>query len=166
MNPFARPEETRRPDLLILSGVRKPANIGGLVRSAYAYGFGAVFSDAQDKLVESRKLIRKCSMGTVGKISLLPSSPRTRWGVPLVGAEPEEGISLRDFTWPRVPVGLVLGGEGGGVLPEMRERLDFLVRIPTRICLNVGHAGAVLMDSLATARGWDPELLGDRGERR
>jgi tRNA G18 (ribose-2'-O)-methylase SpoU len=39
----------------------------------------------------------------------------------------------------------VLGPELGALSPEVLERCDYLVRIPTAFCINVAMAGAIVM---------------------
>ena len=39
----------------------------------------------------------------------------------------------------------MLGPERGSLSPELVERCEFVVKIPTRFCINVGVAGALVM---------------------
>ncbi len=39
----------------------------------------------------------------------------------------------------------VMGPERGALSPELTEQCEFVVKIPTRFCVNVGIAGAIVM---------------------
>ena len=56
----------------------------------------------------------------------------------------DEAEELPSFRHPRCAA-YVLGRERGSLSPEMTARCDHLVRIPTRFCINVATAGAVVM---------------------
>ena len=40
---------------------------------------------------------------------------------------------------------MILGPERGSLSPEMIDKCEFVVKIPTRFCINVGIAGALVM---------------------
>src|SRR5262249_44580815 len=66
-------------------------------------------------------------------------------GCQLVGIELlDEATVLPSFRHPR-RAAYVLGAERGSLSSALRRRCDFLCRIPTRFCLNVGLAGALVM---------------------
>ena len=61
----------------------------------------------------------------------------------------------------KVPVGIVLGGEGKGLHALTRERCDFLVSIPTTgpvRALNVSVAAGVVLFEVVRQRGQPPLL--------
>ena len=71
----------------------------------------------------------------------------------LVGVELlDEAIELPSFTHP-TRAAYVLGPERGSLSPEMTAACDFVVKIPTRFCINLGVAGAVLMYDRVCAMG-------------
>ncbi len=51
----------------------------------------------------------------------------------------DEAEDLPSFRHPRCAA-YVLGPERGSLSPEMVARCDYLVRIPTRFCINVATA--------------------------
>jgi hypothetical protein len=73
-------------------------------------------------------------------------------GCALVGVELIEGADdLPSFRHPQ-QAAYVLGPERGSLSPELIALCDFVVRIPTRFCVNLSVAGAiVLYDRLISA---------------
>ena len=56
----------------------------------------------------------------------------------------DDAIDLPSFTHPR-QAAYVLGAERASLSPALLERCDFVVRIPTKFCVNVAIAGALVM---------------------
>ena len=124
----------------------KSLNLGNLMRSAH--GFGAAFTftvGATYQALEARADTSK------GQFHL----PHYNWrsledmalpqGCKLVGVELlDEAIDLPSFRHP-LRAAYVLGPEMGSLSPEMLERCDYTVKIPTSFCVNVAMAGAIVM---------------------
>jgi tRNA C32,U32 (ribose-2'-O)-methylase TrmJ len=56
----------------------------------------------------------------------------------------EEAVDLPSFTHPS-QAAYVLGAERADLSPALLARCDFLVRIPTRFCINLAIAGSLAM---------------------
>ena len=56
----------------------------------------------------------------------------------------EDAIDLPTFTHPQAAI-YVLGAEKDSLTPEMQARCDFIVKFPTRFCVNLSVAGAIVM---------------------
>ena len=66
-------------------------------------------------------------------------------GCRLVGIElMDEAVELPSFTHPP-QAAYVLGAERASLSPALVEQCDFVVKIPTRFCVNVAIAGALVM---------------------
>jgi tRNA G18 (ribose-2'-O)-methylase SpoU len=129
-----------------VEGISKPMNLGNLVRSAHAFGAGFAFTIGADPR----------SFGAKSDTSASPDSmPVYRYdrvddlelpeGCTLVGVELlDSAIELPSFRHPR-RAAYVLGPERGQLSDALRARCRFVVRIPTRFCINLATAGAVLM---------------------
>ncbi len=77
-------------------------------------------------------------------------------GCALVGVELLEGaVDLPSFRHPPAAA-YVLGAERGALSPELAARCQHLVRIPTKFCVNVGIAGAIVMYDRITSLGRHP----------
>ena len=74
-------------------------------------------------------------------------------GCRLVGVElTDDAVELPSFQHP-LHAAYVLGPERGSLSPEMVARCDFVIKIPTKFCLNVGMAGVVVMYDRLMSRG-------------
>ncbi len=124
----------------------KSLNLGNLMRSAHGFGASFTFTiGATYQALEARADTSK------GKHHL----PHYNWdeldhmvlpeGCRLVGIElTEEAIDLPSFRHPQ-RAAYILGPELGSLSNPVIERCEFVVRIPTRFCVNVAMAGAIVM---------------------
>ena len=127
-------------------GISKAMNLGNLIRSAHAFGASFVF------LVDAWYTARSARSDTSqaeGHLPVYDFPSVAAMALPrdcrLVGVElVEEAIPLPSFRHP-LKAAYVFGPERGNLSPAMVERCDFLVRIPTRFCVNLAVAGAIVM---------------------
>ncbi len=121
-------------------GISKPMNLGALMRTANAFGASFVFSvGAADRLKVAYKADTSKTFESV---------PYYQWDAMDDIALPKGcqmvGIELPEFRHPK-SAAYVLGRERGDLSPEMLARCDHVVKIPTRFCINVSLAGALVM---------------------
>ncbi|MFO1074578.1 MAG: RNA methyltransferase [Geminicoccaceae bacterium] len=127
-------------------GISKPMNLGNLVRSAHAFGASFVF------LVNAEYNVRRARSDTSQAEFQLPiydfatpdglQLPR---GCRLVGCElVEDAVALPSFRHP-LNAAYVFGPERSSLSPAMLARCHHVVRIPTRFCINLAVAGAIVM---------------------
>ncbi len=130
-----------------VEGISKPMNAGGLFRTAHAFGASFVFTvAAQYPRAEGGKADTSDTPGHVPFYSfpdvgslLLPED------CTLVGVElADDASELPSFRHPP-QAAYVLGPERGELSPELTEKCEFVVQIPTRFSVNVGIAGAIVM---------------------
>lgn len=146
--------------LLVLDAIQDPGNVGTLVRSAVAFGWGAVIALDGTGDPWGSKAVR-ASAGTAFRI------PVVRCGVdealerfledcvPLLVAS-AEGRAVADFDRGAGPFALVLGNEGAGVRDAVRDVAHGTISVPMRgtvESLNAGVAGSILMYELTKERG-------------
>lgn len=142
-----------RPLLLVLDGVQDPHNLGACLRTADAAGVHAVIVPA-DRAVGLTATARKVASGAAESVPLVQVTNLARtmerlkkrgiWFAGLAG-EGEQSVYDLDCS---VPLGLVLGAEGGGLRRLTRERCDWLVQIPMAgqvESLNVSVAAGVAL---------------------
>jgi tRNA G18 (ribose-2'-O)-methylase SpoU len=147
--------------VLALEGVGNPDNVGGLFRTAFALGAGAVILDRATADPLYRKAIRT-SMAATLRLPFLRVDP---WldglaslrasGFRIVALTPDpDALALTDYA-PRTDEGLVLvvGSEGAGMRRESLALADVKVRIsidPRADSLNVVTAAAIALHALGT----------------
>jgi tRNA G18 (ribose-2'-O)-methylase SpoU len=124
----------------------KSLNLGNLMRSAH--GFGASFTFTIGATYHALEAAADTSKGA-------KHLPHYDWmnldemalpkGCKLVGVELiDEAVELPSFRHP-LRAAYVLGPERGSLSPELLARCDYAVKIPTRFCINVAMAGAIVM---------------------
>ena len=135
-----------------IEGASKPMNMGNLVRSAHALGAGFVFT------IGAHARIRKARSDTSKTQNSVPwydwdgvDDMQLPQNCQIVGVELlDEAIDLPSFTHPRCAA-YVMGPERGVLSEALRAKCDHIIRIPTRFCINVQIAGAIVMyDRLRT----------------
>lgn len=139
-------------------GISKPINLGTLMRTAHAFGAGFLFLiDAYWRLREALSDTSRAE----ASLPLLEFASAAALVLPrrcrLVGVElVEEAIPLPSFRHP-LQAAYVFGPERGRLSPETLARCDWVVQIPTRFCVNVGVAAAiVLYDRMLCHGRFDP----------
>ncbi|MCB2056156.1 MAG: RNA methyltransferase [Geminicoccaceae bacterium] len=142
--------------------ISKPMNLGNLVRSAHAFGAAFVF------LIDAHYTARASRSDTSDAAAQLPVYDVADVGAlhlprncALVGVElVDEAVPLPSFRHPRTAA-YVFGPERGSLSPAMLARCDHVVRIPTRFCINLAVAGAIVMyDRLVSSRQFADRPIG------
>lgn len=136
-------------------GTSKAMNAGSLFRTAHAFGASFLFTiNAAYTRLEGGRADTSDAPGHVPLYEFadvdslrLPESCR------LVGIELiDEAIALPSFRHPK-NAAYVLGPERGSLSPALVERCDFVVQIPTRFCVNLAVAAAIVMYDRTTSLG-------------
>lgn len=151
----AIPEQVDKP-FLFLDNVQDPGNVGTMIRTADAAGFGGVVLGKGTADLYNGKVLRS----TQGSHFHLPvyEGDLAEWmaefqskEIPVYGTElNEEAVSYRDAKAPAV-FGLVMGNEGNGVDKELLKQTTKNLYIPIAgqaESLNVAVAAGILMFSL------------------
>lgn len=142
-----------------VEGVSKPMNLGAVIRTAHAFGASFAFTvNAHHKV---RDVQRSDTSGAFAHVPYYEWDTIEEMALPqgcaLVGVElTEDSIELPSFRHPHAAA-YVLGRERGSLTPEMLSLCAFVVRIPTRFCINVGLAAALTMYDRAVSLGGYPE---------
>ena len=154
--PLADFNELKKgPFLVILNEVTDVGNIGAIVRSAYAFGAdGLIISGIKSLNLEA--IIRTSSAAAFElPIALCPSTldmvnELKQVGFSLYGAD-MGGVDVRDVEFAPKRA-LIMGSEGCGIPPRIKERLDKVISIKMSRefdSLNVSAAAAILCDRIA-----------------
>ncbi len=127
-------------------GISKPMNLGTLMRTAHAFGASFIFvidghDRVKDALSDTTRAEQRVPVYEIASVAAL----RLPRGCRLVGVElVEDAVALPSFRHP-LNAAYVFGPERGSLSPALLERCDHVVRVPTRFCVNLGVAGAIVM---------------------
>ena len=152
-----------RSVILLLDQVTDPHNVGAVLRSANAFGALAVvlpmhgappvtgaLAKAASGALENVPLVRVVNLAHA--LDRLKAAAFWICGLEETASQTLAALDLGER------VALVLGSEGGGMRRLVRERCDYLARLPTRIqqsTINVSNAAAVALYELLRDRS-DP----------
>ncbi len=138
--------------------ISKAMNFGAILRTAHAFGATFAFT------VGPHKRLRDLRRSDTSKA--LTHVPYYEWpsvealqlpaGCMLVGVELEENArALPQFRHPQ-NAAYLLGPEKGSLSKEALARCDHLVKIPTRFCVNLSVAAAIIMYDRTLSLGGYP----------
>ncbi|NBX73121.1 MAG: TrmH family RNA methyltransferase [Alphaproteobacteria bacterium] len=138
-----------------VEGISKSGNLGNLYRTAHAFGASFVFTI--DSHVERAELLNADTSHADDHMPYYEWPNVAGMQLPkdcqLVGVElVENSIALPRFKHP-LRAAYVLGPELGSLSSDLQERCKYIVQIPSRFCLNVGIAGALVMYDRILALG-------------
>ena len=147
--------------------ISKAMNLGALLRTGHAFGASFAFT------IEAHHRARMIDRADTSKSD--QHLPLYEWdnlddmrlpkGCVLVGVELDEtAIDLPSFRHP-LNVAYILGPEKGSLSPEITEKCTHLVKIPTKFCINVSLAAALVMyDRVLTLGQYPPRPISSLGE--
>lgn len=151
-------EITEDTNLLVLSEIQDPQNVGAIIRSAAAFGVSGILIPQHNQAQISGTVI-KVSAGMAFRIPLIQISnvnhavrdlkKRGFWIYGLEG-ESEKNIADEPFDAPTV---FILGNEAKGVREKTKELCDILLSIPmNQKCesLNVAASTAIALYEWST----------------
>lgn len=149
------------PLLLLLDHIQDPQNLGSLLRTSEATGVHGVVLP-QRRAADVTPAAVRASAGAAEhvRVAQVPNlvqaieSLKTE-GIWLAGLEAWPTAQIHTATDLRGPLGLVIGSEGGGLARLVRERCDFLIRLPMYgqiESLNAAVAGAIALYEIRRQR--------------
>jgi 23S rRNA (guanosine2251-2'-O)-methyltransferase len=149
------------PILLALDTIQDPHNLGAIIRSASAAGAAGVII-TKDRAASLTGTVEKAAAGALAHIDLcqvtnlavtLDSLKKEGFWIYGTAGEAERSIYQADFS--SGPICLVIGSEGKGIRPLVREHCDLLLSIPMRSpldSLNAAAAAAVILFEIVRQR--------------
>lgn len=141
--------------------ISKQMNLGAVMRTAHAFGAGFIFT------VGTRLKEREAALSDTSRSA--DHVPFYEWDSPekivlpkgcvLVGAELDErAVDLPTFPHP-LNAAYILGPEKGDLSDAAKSRCAHLVKIPTRFCVNLSVAAAIVMyDRMLTLGGHERRM--------
>ncbi|ACL25560.1 MULTISPECIES: 23S rRNA (guanosine(2251)-2'-O)-methyltransferase RlmB [Chloroflexus] len=144
--------------LLLLDHLQDPQNLGTLLRTAEAVGCHGIIIPGR-RAAEITPAVVNASSGAVEhlRVAMVTNLSQTieelqHNGIWVVGLEQDETAQDIDAVDLNLPLGLVIGAEGTGMSRLVRERCDFLVRLP--IVGQIGSLNAAVAGSIAIYHAW------------
>ena len=139
--------------------ISKAMNLGAVLRTAHAFNASFAFS------IKAHHKAREVNLADTSKSDThLPlyewatlDEMRLPKGCVLVGVELDDrAVDLPSFRHP-LNAAYLLGPEKGSLSPEASALCTHLVKIPTRFCVNLSIAAAVVMyDRMISMGGYPP----------
>ena len=144
-----------------MQGVSKGHNLGAVLRTAHAFGASFAFTVGADADMDTDGAYRVDTSSASRHLPLYTWETSANLVLPedcaLVGVELcERSINLPSFRHPS-RAAYVVGPEKGSLSPALEGMCDHVVAIPTRFCLNVGVAAALVMYDRTLQLGGHPE---------
>jgi tRNA G18 (ribose-2'-O)-methylase SpoU len=142
--------------------ISKPMNLGALLRTAHA--FGASFAFTVAAAFPAREVRLSDTSDSADHLPLYEAATIEALNLPkgcvLVGIElTDEAVDLPSFRHP-LSAAYILGPERGSLSAEAQARCAHVVKIPTKFCINVGLAGALVMyDRVISLQRFAPRPL-------
>lgn len=139
--------------ILLLDSVTDPQNLGSLIRTAHCFDVNGLIIP-EKRAVPVTSAVVKASAGLARRtpIARVTNLAQTieflkEQGFWVYGAVAGSGEDIREVDF-RGNIGLVMGSEGKGIRPLIREKCDFLVSIPMGSgvdSLNVSVAAGIIL---------------------
>ncbi len=161
-------KRAEQPLLLVLDEIEDPQNLGALIRTADCAGVHGVIIPKHHS-ASINETVTKTSAGATAHmpVARVTNIVQTigelkEHGLWIIGTDAEAGSLFTSVDY-RGAVALVIGNEGKGIRRLVKEKCDFLVKIPMygKIeSLNASVSGALLMFEAARMR--HPQEKGER----
>ena len=146
-------EKNEEPFFLILDEIEDPHNLGSIIRTADAVGAHGIIIPKR-RAVGLTQVVAKASTGAIEYVPVTRVTNIARTmeelkerGIWFVGTDAKGKQDYRQGTFD-MPIGLVIGSEGKGISRLVKEKCDFLIRIPMVghvTSLNASVAASLLM---------------------
>ncbi|NEU32444.1 23S rRNA (guanosine(2251)-2'-O)-methyltransferase RlmB [bacterium LRH843] len=146
-------ERKEEPFFLLLDELEDPHNLGSILRTADAVGVHGVIIPKR-RAVGLTQTVAKASTGAIEYVPVarVTNMARTmdelkKRGLWFAGTDAEGSADYRKAAFD-MPIGIVIGSEGKGISRLIKEKCDFLLRIPMGghvTSLNASVAASILM---------------------
>jgi 23S rRNA (guanosine2251-2'-O)-methyltransferase len=153
-------EKNQPPFLLVLDEIQDPQNLGAIIRTAECVGAHGVIIPKHHSATVNQT-VAKASAGAseqvpIAKVTNIATTLQElkEQGIWIVGADATGDRLYYELDY-KTPLAIVVGNEGEGIRRLVKEKCDFLVRIPLfgKIgSLNASVAAALVMYEVVRAR--------------
>ncbi|MGA9363155.1 MAG: 23S rRNA (guanosine(2251)-2'-O)-methyltransferase RlmB [Bacteroidota bacterium] len=153
-------ERQQQPFLLVLDEIQDPQNLGAIIRTAECAGAHGVIV-AKHHSATVNQTVARASAGAseqlpIAKVTNIATTldELKKQGLWIVGADVGGDKLYYELDY-KTPIAIVVGNEGEGIRRLVKEKCDFLVRIPLLGnigSLNASVAAALVMYEVVRAR--------------
>lgn len=147
-----------RPDkLILLDHVQDPGNVGTVIRTAYAFGFGVILSPGCANPMSAKALMstagafRSCYIECCEDISAAVSALQKEGFTVFATALDPSAISPEEMDLPQKRA-VIIGSEGQGISPELLTMANQTVYIPMQNPINSLNAAVAAALMIYTMR--------------
>ncbi len=146
--------------------ISKPMNLGAVLRTGHAFGASFLFSIGAHH--RTRDVLGSDTAKSAAEVPYYEwpdlAAMRLPKGCALVGVElTDEAAALPSFRHP-LNAAYILGPEKGDLSGEARGLCDYMVQIPTKFCVNLSVAAAIIMyDRVLSFGGFAPRPVAAGG---
>ncbi|QDP86569.1 RNA methyltransferase [Chryseobacterium sp. SNU WT5] len=143
---------------LILDGIQDPGNLGTIIRLADWFGIDQIIC-SEDTVDYYNPKVIQASMGSFLRVNIAYTSLETYFAendTPIIGTD-MVGENMYQYKFPQ-KFSLVLGNEGNGIRPEMKNLLTNRVTIPrfgntkSTESLNVAMSAGIILSKIFSNR--------------
>ena len=140
-----------------VEGISKPRNAGAIFRTAHAFNSDFVFT--VNSKVDIKSMYSTDTSKTFKSVPYYDYETPQEISVPkncaIVGVELcDEAVALPEFCHP-MRCAYIFGPERGSLSKETQEKCDYMVKIPTKFCINVSTAVAItIYDRIQSLHKW------------
>ncbi len=153
-------QKGEQPFLVILDGLEDPHNLGAILRSADCCGVHGVIIP-KNRSVSLNATVAKLSTGAieyikVAKVTNLTSTIKElkKMGLWVIGCDMDTKIDYREMD-AKLPIAIVIGGEGKGISRLVKENCDIVVKLPMKghiTSLNASVATSIILYEVLNQR--------------
>lgn len=145
------PEDSLSGNILVLDGIQDPGNLGTMIRSAVAFGIHSIVVGDNCVDLYNPKVVRSTE-GMIFNVNVLRRSLSEflpilkNLGYKIIGTDVNDGVDVKQID--KENLAIVIGSEGKGISPLVREFCDNFVYIKMKnSCesLNAAVAASILM---------------------
>jgi len=155
-------ERGEKPLIAILDEIQDPHNLGAIIRSAEALGFHGIII-SKNRSAGLSQTVAKTSAGASSHIPVVRVTNTAQTiealksdGLWIAGADQDASDSIEDLD-VSMPIAIVIGGEEKGIRRLVKEKCDYLVRIPMH-----GHINSLNASVAAAIMFWEVIKKRDR----
>ena len=145
-----------------VEGISKERNAGAIFRTAHAFDASFVFT--VNPKMNVKAMYSADTSKTFNQVPYFEYETPDEIDVPkncaIVGVELcDSAKQLPEFCHP-IRCAYVFGPERGSLSPEMQEKCDYMIKIPTKFCINVSTAAAIVIyDRVQSLHSWNRRPL-------